>query len=67
MLNGMFIVIHSVVIFLFGVPPHTPSPPTPPMVFRPSVIFLGFMRFGANETREIIVGCVVFFSTDVFL
>lgn len=64
MLNGMFIVIHSVVIFLFG----APRPPTPPMVFRPSVIFLGFMRFGANETHEIIVGCVVFFfSTDVFL
>lgn len=52
----MFMFSHSVVIFLFG---------DPPMVFRPSLIFLGFMRFGANETHEMIVG--VFFSTDVFL
>lgn len=37
---------HSVVIFLSG---------DPPTVFRTSLIFLGFMRFGANETHEMIV------------
>lgn len=51
----MFMLIHSVVIFL-SADPH--------MVFRTSLIFLGFMRFGANETHETIV---CFFSTDVFL
>lgn len=51
----MFMMSHLVVIFLSG---------DPHMVFRTSLIFLGFMRFGANERHEMIVG---FFSIDVFL
>lgn len=35
--------------------------PPPAVVYRPSVIFLGFMRFGADETHEIIVGCCFYF------
>lgn len=37
----------------------------PSVVFRPSVIFLGFMRFGADETHEIIVGCCFFFPPQM--
>lgn len=46
---------HSVVIFLSG---------DPPTVFRTSLIFLGFMRFGANETHEMTV-CFFFFRRCV--
>lgn len=46
----MFMLSHLAVIFLSG---------DLHMVFRTSLIFLGFMRFGANETHEMVV-CFLF-------